>query len=98
MHDSEGSVTLGEPARVSASADVLWETVIVRLGVGQSQERFDQRSDGHLGAFAPFPCNEPVAARVVKQIGDIGGREILRQLLRSEEHTSELQSPMYLVC
>src|SRR5437879_1146557 len=30
---------------------------------------------------------------------DLGMEHILRsQLLRSEEHTSELQSPMYLVC
>src|SRR5437762_4623898 len=28
----------------------------------------------------------------------IGGRNTMRTALRSEEHTSELQSPMYLVC
>src|SRR5437762_7789603 len=37
------------------------------------------------------PILKPWAAAVVKKHGDI-------LLSRSEEHTSELQSPMYLVC
>src|SRR5437764_6029943 len=35
---------------------------------------------------------------VVVGVGDRGGAERRRSQDRSEEHTSELQSPMYLVC
>src|SRR5437762_4903603 len=37
-------------------------------------------------------------SRVAAIIADKGSRVFERLLTRSEEHTSELQSPMYLVC
>src|SRR3712207_8100437 len=65
------------------------------------------RSRAHLGAGEFFGevsifTGEPVVADVVAASDDLrcavlpGGD--LRDLLRSEEHTSELQSRQYLVC
>src|SRR5437763_5588618 len=38
------------------------------------------------------------AVRHRVMIADDGIRQLVHELVRSEEHTSELQSPMYLVC
>src|SRR3712207_8094364 len=71
-----------------------------RIGVGaQSELRGHRHGAQHMGGLE-LPEGEPVA--------DIGPRHVLDQLqanalppgesLRSEEHTSELQSRQYLVC
>src|SRR5437762_1380693 len=54
------------------------------------------------GEWIPFPnygagvrglVNEPLSSQLALQI-----RNTITSQVRSEEHTSELQSPMYLVC
>src|SRR5437879_9877280 len=46
--------------------------------------------------LAGKPLNEETAAKAGEAA--VRGAKPLRQNARSEEHTSELQSPMYLVC
>src|SRR5437763_5116296 len=66
-----------------------------RAGIGRGDARLfadhfitDSVGDGLLGV------EEAIALRIVADLLDAqAGRR-----LRSEEHTSELQSPMYLVC
>src|SRR5437764_4100093 len=48
------------------------------------------RSDGDRRARPPHPDGRPSNAR--------GNENLSQHGWRSEEHTSELQSPMYLVC
>src|SRR3712207_8731386 len=58
------------------------------------------RGRGHGGALAEFPNVDGVVALTHRSgcgmTGD--GLEVLRRTIRSEEHTSELQSRQYLVC
>src|SRR5207244_8407028 len=49
-------------------------------------------------AFDANPRNEIVAVRLARQFEGSGQLERASGILRSEEHTSELQSPDHLVC
>src|SRR5256885_5560599 len=52
------------------------------------------------GNGSPFPNHSDCAPRTVERGSNHGqpGRRVRRRLARSEEHTSELQSPCNLVC
>src|SRR2546425_7420114 len=59
-------------------------------------------ADQHLGARSPEPrsrvvLGQPVSV-VAEAVGELGELERLVDRVRSEEHTSELQSLAYLVC
>src|SRR3712207_8858109 len=59
-----------------------------RLGPRVALDRVDDREVvGAPGAEVEFPGGV-----------DVGGAALVHQVLRSEEHTSELQSRQYLVC
>src|SRR5437879_9912196 len=67
---------------------------IYRSDIGQANEWFNKQAQLASG----FPNRPPKLIRNVFG-GSIGGPIVKdRFFFRSEEHTSELQSPMYLVC
>src|SRR2546425_9121034 len=75
---------------------------LVELGapLRERRRRTVGRSDGGLGAL---PCDGPTVRRSAQHLLDLRPdplqhREDLRHEVRSEEHTSELQSLAYLVC
>src|ERR1017187_3586921 len=72
-----------------------------------SSDRIQRRSKSPCGGFMDIndPLFAPIAGCECRQIGgaqiDVvraGACRVKRVIYRSEEHTSELQSPMYLVC
>src|ERR1017187_10820115 len=66
------------------------------LGVNRVVQRLAEEREVHRGAADGdvFQVAQPVF-----QIGDaVLARQFDAEFHRSEEHTSELQSPMYLVC
>src|ERR1017187_5417883 len=66
--------------------------------VGQADNRLASSSNGPLASLEEAGMGEGIARRSRRRYN--GGRNFPHDLLRlrSEEHTSELQSPMYLVC
>src|SRR3712207_8319245 len=64
---------------------------------------FRSRHEGRLRVLAQHPLDDLVGheherVAVAPVVHDLHGLELVRDAVRSEEHTSELQSRQYLVC
>src|SRR5437879_13810633 len=61
---------------------------------------FRSPSNRNRNAAMADPKSNKLKARLPRGLADRAPAEIAatRRMMRSEEHTSELQSPMYLVC
>src|SRR5437764_7309028 len=89
-----GDAVLDAVLRIRSRPGRLGEDALGSVGRARVVRR------GRVGRAAP-PATVGVGVRVVVRDGALLGVHIpsgLARRARSEEHTSELQSPMYLVC
>src|SRR5437762_7821134 len=83
--DGHHAVLHSFPTRRSSDLDVVDLGVIL-------EARLEQRMQAH----PRLPCGENRRRRIGEMADLLGEQQVGG--MRSEEHTSELQSPMYLVC
>src|SRR5437762_8991765 len=75
----------------------IFETGIAYLDSANTSQRPKQVTGAMLDYFEKFNSNIHRAAYRIAEEATVR-YEATREKVRSEEHTSELQSPMYLVC
>src|SRR5437879_3571277 len=100
MRPTTRTVSYGDAQAQAAGAD---ERRRVRRGAGRTAG-LDDAQPGRGGDWAHRPDHRLERYHPARQKDDrrlhqvLAGRETREPRIRSEEHTSELQSPMYLVC
>src|SRR5207244_5413423 len=86
---------LNAPQRVRVELDEQRRPRVVKREAG-NEKRVE--SFGENWRMDDEWWRQPIVRRYVEVVLEGGGRVVLFEDLRSEEHTSELQSPDHLVC
>src|SRR2546426_1215092 len=91
--------SLSAAARRLASTAWVTSSKLTREKVFPSTSRKRAKTPPHTGASWPSsPGDEAAAARAGSYLIRLSRGELVKRTPRSEEHTSELQSPCNLVC
>src|SRR5256885_6626963 len=99
-HMTEKTLTLAlmDPPYESANTTTALRIVSAALKKGIHVNVFAYEGAVNLAMKDQAPHANPVKGTTVEQEEHPTTKEFVRSLLRSEEHTSELQSPCNLVC